>query len=285
MNKRSSFRRSQTFQPTNPSDPFTVPNNYAPTRRSLSIEFPTSPDQSLFGEQINHFSHPHHPISLVNLQDLFTCSGCKERGCGKRFACQKCDFQLHDFCALSPPSLKAHPLHLQHQLVFHSKPKTGGIRWPTCNVCGKATRGFTFRCSFCHFQMHPCCAMLSDQINYPSLHNHPLYLLPSLASDDQLNVTCRDCNRKRSGRLYGCRACDYHLHAVCAKDLINGLKVNGIRNSDQKTSVLGPAMRFASLAVSEFIGGLIDGIGEGVGEALVQNVARSGGPTSITRRI
>ena len=125
MNKRSSFRRSQTFQPTNTSDPFTVPNNYAPPRRSLSIEFPTSPDQSLFGEQMNHFTHPHHPISLVNLQDLFTCSGCKERGAGKRFTCQKCDFQLHDFCALSPSLLKAHPLHLQHQLVFHSKPKTG----------------------------------------------------------------------------------------------------------------------------------------------------------------
>ncbi|KVI07643.1 uncharacterized protein LOC112507284 [Cynara cardunculus var. scolymus] len=283
MNKRSSFRRSQTFQPTN-SDPFRV-TNAVPPRKSLSIEFPTSPDQSLFEEQMNHFTHPHHPISLVNLQEAFTCSGCKERGAGKRFACQKCDFQLHDFCALSPPFLKAHPLHLQHQLVFHSKPKTGGIRWPTCNVCGKSTRGFTFRCSFCHFQMHPCCAMLSDQINYPSLHNHPLYLLPSLASsDDQLNFICRYCNRKRSGRLYSCKVCDYHLHAVCAKDLINGLKVNGIKNSE-KASILGPAMRFASQAVAEFIGGLIDGIGEGVGEALVQDVARSTGGRNRTPRI
>lgn len=57
--------------------------------------------------------------------------------------------------------------------------------------------------------------------------------------------------------------------------MINGLRVNGIKNSE-KPSVLGPAVRFASQAVAEFIGGLIDGIGEGVGEALVQNVTRSG---------
>lgn len=44
--------------------------------------------------------------------------------------------------------------------------------------------------------------------------------------------------------------------------------------------MLGPAVRFASQAVIEFFGGLIDGIGEGVGEALVQNVTRSGGRKS-----
>ncbi|KAL8211496.1 hypothetical protein R6Q57_005933 [Mikania cordata] len=264
INRRSSFRSmSQTFQPLD--DRF---------KKSVSLQFPTSPDaDSLFGDQqmMHHFTHSKHPIALVNLPDRFTCSGCKERGAGKRFVCQKCDFQLHDFCGLSPPLLKAHPLHVHHQLVFYPKPKTGGIRWPTCNVCGKPTKGFMFRCNLCHFQMHPCCAMLSDQINYPFLHTHPLNLLPP---DDQLGSACRECNRKRSGRLYGCRVCDYHLHAVCAKDLINGLKVNG---TSESPSMLGPAVRFASQAVIEFIGGLIDGIGEGVGQALVQNVTRSAG--------
>ncbi|KAI3797098.1 hypothetical protein L1987_39789 [Smallanthus sonchifolius] len=242
------------------------------------LEFPTSPDAFEDLQTMHHFSHSHHPIALVSLQDPFTCSGCKERGAGKRFACHKCDFQLHDFCALSPPLLEAHPLHVHHQLLFYSKPKTGGIRWSTCNVCGKPNKGFMFKCNFCHFQMHPCCAMLSDQINYPSLHTHPLNLLPPY--HDQLFV-CRECTRKRSGRLYGCRVCGYHLHAVCAKDLINGLKVN----NTEKPSVLGPAVWYASQAVIEFIGGLIDGIGEGVGEALVQNVTRSAGRRNGTRRI
>ncbi|XP_076946124.1 protein VACUOLELESS GAMETOPHYTES [Bidens hawaiensis] len=258
MNKRTMSLTLQ--QPNRSADRF---------KKSFSIDFPTSPDESQ--QTMHHFTHSHHPIALVSLQDPFTCSGCKERGAGKRFACYQCDFQLHDFCALSPPFLKAHPLHVHHQLVFYSKPKPGGIRWPTCNVCGKSTKGFMFKCNFCHFQMHPCCAMLSDQINYPSLHSHPLHLLPP---DDLLSSVCRDCNRKRSGRLYGCRVCYYHLHAVCAKDLINGLKVNGV-TSTQKPGVLVPAVRLASQAVIDFIGGLIDGIGEGVGEALVQNVAKS----------
>lgn len=92
------------------------------TRKSLPVmEFPTSP-QLIFGEEIIHFSHPQHPLSLVNLPDLFTCDGCKEYGSGKRFVCQQCDYQLHDFCGLAPPALKAHPLHSQHSILFHSKP-------------------------------------------------------------------------------------------------------------------------------------------------------------------
>ena len=85
------------------------------------VEFPTSP-QLIFGEEILHFSHPQHPLSMVDLPDLFNCVGCKEYGSGKRFVCQQCDFQLHDFCALAPPALKAHPFHSQHSVLFHSKP-------------------------------------------------------------------------------------------------------------------------------------------------------------------
>lgn len=72
--------------------------------------------------------------------------------------------------------------------------------------------------------------------------------------------------------MYGCTVCDYHLHAVCAKDMINGLQANGIKGP-VKPSMLGAAARLATLVIVEFIGGLIDGIGEGVGQAIVQNVA------------
>lgn len=143
MNKRSSFRKSQTFQPTIYSAPIM---GMGDSRKSHSIEFPTSPDQSLFGEEMHHFSHSQHPIALVTLQDPFTCFGCKERGAGKRFSCQQCDFQLHDFCALSPPVLKAHPLHLQHQLAFHSKPKTGKHQDKGIN--------FTIYLAYSHLKVH-----------------------------------------------------------------------------------------------------------------------------------
>lgn len=117
--------------------------------------------------------------------------------------------------------------------------------------------------------MHPCCAMLSDEMNFP-VHQHKLKLQPPLPSD----YSCGECNRERSGRMYRCTtACDYHLHAVCAKDMINGLEANGIKKSG-KHSMLGPTARFASQIVIHFIGGLLEGVGQTVGQVLVQDIAR-----------
>ncbi|KAI3465502.1 hypothetical protein Pfo_022165 [Paulownia fortunei] len=245
----------------------------SPAKNSQLKEFPTSP-QTAVGEEITHYTHSKHPLTEVTLAELFTCAGCKEYGAGKRFACQQCEFQLHEFCAFSPPILKNHPLHGQHQLVFHSKPKSAGISWPRCDVCGKSTKGFTFRCRACNFQMHPCCAKLSTEINFP-VHPHPLRLLPAINTSSTANngVTCGECKKRRSGRMYRCKVCDYHLHAVCAKALINGLQDNGIP-TPEKPSALGTAARLASQVVIEFIGGLFEGFGEGVAEALVQNIVR-----------
>ena len=88
-----------------------------------SPSYPMSP-QLISGEEMIHFSHPKHPLLLLNHPDRFTCAGCKEYGAGMRFSCKQCDFQLHDFCGSAPPALKAHPLHCQHQLVLFSKPGT-----------------------------------------------------------------------------------------------------------------------------------------------------------------
>ncbi|KAG9128832.1 hypothetical protein Leryth_009593 [Lithospermum erythrorhizon] len=243
-------------------------------------EFPTSP-QPVVGEEIVHYSHLKHPLVEVTLQELFTCAGCKEYGAGKRYACQQCEFQLHDFCAFSPPTLKDHPLHGQHQLVFHAKPKQvkAGITWPRCDVCSKSLKGFVFRCRACNFQMHPCCAMLSHEMKL-SVHQHTLKLLPptinttSSSADSNPAIVCGECKKKRSGRVYRCSECnDYYLHAICAKAFLNGLQENGIY-PPAKPSMISTAARVASQVVIEFIGGFLDGIGEGVGEALVQNIGR-----------
>ncbi|XP_059636318.1 protein VACUOLELESS GAMETOPHYTES-like [Cornus florida] len=246
---------------------------YLPKKPFNSVEFPSSPPPTK-GEEIFHSSHP-HSLEEFESRDPFTCSGCKERGAGRRFRCQQCDFRLHDFCALSPPALKNHPLHGQHQLLFHSKSKPGGLMGPRCDVCGKPTRGFTFRCNACSFQMHPCCAMLSTEKNFKKYHPHTLKLLPAMApSNGESGFACGECKRKRSGRVYHCTVCDYNLHAACAKNMINGLRDNGINETAEtpSSSMFGMAARLATNVVVGFIGGLIDGIGESVGEALVQSV-------------
>ncbi|KAM1127198.1 hypothetical protein ACFX13_038000 [Malus domestica] len=267
------LKRSESTPPQ--SQPTNLDNIVPRNNNSPLVEFPTS--QLIFGEERLHFGHPQHPLSQVILPDLFTCAGCKEDGAGKRFICQLCDFQLHDFCALAPPALNNHPFHIQHQLVFYSKAVKGGIAQSKCDICHKPSKGYAFRCSACSFQMHPCCAMLSSEINLQT-HPHTLRLL-SAADSSSRSFVCGECRRRRSGRVYHCTVCDYHLHAVCAKNMINGLQENGLKGRE-KPSVLGTAARLASQVVTEFIGGLIEGLGEGVAEVLVQDIARSGRPNA-----
>ncbi|KAK9928539.1 hypothetical protein M0R45_025669 [Rubus argutus] len=281
-NNKPTLKKTRTFLLTK-SDSIQVPAAYYEPmervpKRSASLRFPTSP-QLVLGEEMLHFSHPQHPLSQVNLPDLFTCAGCKEYGAGKRFTCQQCNYQLHDFCALAPPALKSHPFHCQHQLLFYSRPVKGGIAQSKCDVCSKPIKGYAFRCNACSFQMHPCCAMLSSEMSLQSVHPHTLKLLPAptaLSSGSDPSFVCVECRRKRSGtRVYHCTVCDYHLHAVCAKNMINGLHENGIKNRE-KPSMFGTAARLASQVVKEFIGGLIEGLGEGVADVFVQDITRSG---------
>ncbi|CAN8292158.1 unnamed protein product [Cochlearia groenlandica] len=254
------------------------------TEKPQRPRFPVSP-QLMQGEELVHFGHPQHVLVKVDLPDIYTCVGCKEEGSGIRYVCQECDYQLHEFCALAPPLLKSHPFHYQHQLLFFAKPAKGGIMKSKCDICGRSPKGYTFRCKACNFQMHPGCAMLSPSLSSSSLHRHPLKLLPSSSSnstgggDYSGGFLCGECKRgKRVGRVYRCTVCDYHLHAVCAKDAaVNGLRANGYKGRDKSPAVLGTAARLASQVVIDFLGGIIDGIGEGVGEAILDGVTRGGG--------
>ncbi|KAJ0987137.1 hypothetical protein J5N97_005493 [Dioscorea zingiberensis] len=249
-----------------------------PSLRTPPMEVMTTMAKPNQGGEIFHFSHPQHPLVPFNLPYLFTCIGCKEYGAGMRFRCQICDFELHDFCALAPPSLIDHPFHMQHQLIFFTKP--GGFLRSKCDICSKATKGYAFHCTICGFSMHPCCATMYGEMNLP-VHEHPLISLsPTLkysssgGGDSGLFFRCQVCNRKRSGQFYGCIICQYYVHAICAKDMVNGLYVHGIK-PPKKQNKLGAAARLATHALFGIIGGLIEGIGEGIGEALIDNIGRS----------
>ncbi|KAF8014975.1 hypothetical protein BT93_H0695 [Corymbia citriodora subsp. variegata] len=280
--REHSFERSQTTEKLAsppPPQPTTLPSSsltaFDPRKPPL-VEFPMSP-QLFLGEEIIHASHPRHHLSKINLPDLFTCAGCREDGAGKRYTCQECDFHLHEFCALASPNqvLKSHPFHYQHDLFFHSKPAKSGIAKSRCDVCGKPIKGYAFRCGTCSFEMHPCCEMLPEDIVVLN-HPHTLQLLPPTAlSSVDPRFICGECRRKRSGRVYGCTACDYYLHAVCAKSIVNGLHDNGIKERE-KPSMLEAAGRLVSKVVSVFFGGLAESLGEGVGQVLVQNFAQGG---------
>lgn len=119
MRAKSRMNSSRTFKRSGSTD---QPSSSSYSSFPPAVEFPAASPQLILGEEITHFSHP-HPLSKIDLRDLFTCAGCKEYGAGRRFACQlQCDYQLHDFCGSAPQTLKSHPLHHQHPLAFHHKP-------------------------------------------------------------------------------------------------------------------------------------------------------------------
>ncbi|KAK9270222.1 hypothetical protein L1049_025798 [Liquidambar formosana] len=276
MMSNESYTKPQTFHLNKSSsmELATSPRStIVPAGKSSSIEFPTS--HPLMGEEFFHDNHRQHPLAPVSLTDLFTCTGCREYGAGKRFICRQCDFQLHEFCALAPSVLKGHPLHYQHQLFFNYKQVKGGIVRSKCDICGKPSKGYHFQCSACSFLMHPCCAMLSAEIKV-AVHPHSLKLLsPGVTSggSGEPGFSCGECKKKRLGRVYGCGVCDYHLHAVCAKNMVNGLHANNIKDRENR-GMLGTAARLASQVVIGFLGGLIEGLGDGVGQVLVQNIGK-----------
>ncbi|KAL5707333.1 hypothetical protein ACHQM5_025392 [Ranunculus cassubicifolius] len=245
-------------------------SNASPTSTPTLIKLSASPIKG--GEEVIHFGHPQHPLMEASFPYIFTCMGCKEYGAGKRFKCKTCDLDFHDFCVLAPPSIQRHPFHSHHQLIFYTKPGNGFIR-SRCDICAKATRGYAYRCNTCNFEMHPCCSKLFQEMDFSVAHPHTLKLLPPATSD--YSFGCGECNKKRPGRVYGCRVCsEYHLHAVCAKDMINGLHANGIVPPEKTGTMFGAAARLASHVIMGFLGGIIEGIGEGVGEVLVENVGR-----------
>ncbi|KAL5206129.1 hypothetical protein ABZP36_034338 [Zizania latifolia] len=235
--------------------------------------------------EIVHFSHPEHRLALFDFPYLFMCMGCKEYGAGRRFLCQLCGFQLHEFCAMAPPSVHDHPFHPNHRhLLFFVKP--GGFLRCKCDICGKSVKGFSYRCASCSFDMHPCCAAMGRRMELPAAHEHPLMLAEEGregggGGGDSVETSfvcqiCRRQRRRRSVHVYQCLPCGYYLHARCAKDVVNGLYAHGVV-PPEKSNVLVAAAKVTINALFGVIGGLIEGIGEGIGEALVENFSRSRG--------
>ncbi|KAF4365381.1 hypothetical protein F8388_012527 [Cannabis sativa] len=113
----------------------------AEKRGQYSPAYPPRSPQLISGEEMIHFSHPQHPLSLLNLPDRFTCAACKERGAGNRYSCLQCNFQLHDFCGSAFPSIKSHYLHSQHQLLLFSKParQSKGLHTDATHAASKCT--------------------------------------------------------------------------------------------------------------------------------------------------
>ncbi|KAK4796728.1 hypothetical protein SAY86_029054 [Trapa natans] len=100
-------------------------------------------------------------------------------GTGKRFRCEMCNFNLHEYCATCPTTLSSFlhegPGH-QLKLVLRRPPLPGQDANRICNICNIRIEGFFYQCVSCEFDVHPGCNWLPQQVNHTIDQNHPLTL-------------------------------------------------------------------------------------------------------------
>ncbi|KAK9667120.1 hypothetical protein RND81_14G234300 [Saponaria officinalis] len=147
------------------------------------LEFETSQQNIInninsITEIINHFSHVHPLMYAEADYASFSCNSCAGRGCGKRYHCSLCKFDLHKVCAQTPLTWLVHNMgpseidtfggvcrevvsttfaHPGHDLVTEYKRRSY-----TCDHCNNSGNGLRFRCHACDgddgVEFHKACA-------------------------------------------------------------------------------------------------------------------------------
>ncbi|KAL8507843.1 hypothetical protein ACS0TY_018400 [Phlomoides rotata] len=159
---------------------------------------------------IDHFFHEGHPLKPVDSDKQFLCDGCKTLGTGKRYRCNGCDFDLHDYCRTCPRLLSSfmHPHSLT--LVFRRPQQSRQIN-RICDVCRDPVEGMFFRCKECEFDVHPVCTKLPEKLNHALHSTHPL----TLQSSNLVPKFCAVCKNSCQGWQYRCEICNFDIHLGC----------------------------------------------------------------------
>lgn len=165
---------------------------------------------------IDHFSHQ-HPLDPWKLpvEGKAKCCAC-EGPCTEQFyGCEECLFFLHKQCAELPRERK-HPLHPPHDLKLSDTANYLGQIY--CDACRKRSRGFTYRCDECDFDLDIGCANKDESGGKKSIshfsHEHEL----TLEEDDTVQEDwCKACEKRGTSPAYVCKECGYFLHESCAE--------------------------------------------------------------------
>ncbi|OWM67331.1 uncharacterized protein LOC116207081 [Punica granatum] len=161
---------------------------------------------------LQHPTHPHALIRRVLSENCsINCYFCWQLIQGSAYCCQEsCEYYLHESCALMelPLLILQHPFHPQHPL--------------------KLTPNTRYSCGNCEYSMDLVLAVATlppenkdeeeesreeDMIQHVA-HDHPL---SSFSIKMPEWIPCRGCWLKKSGRVYGCRQCQFLVHESCAQ--------------------------------------------------------------------
>ncbi|KAM0020422.1 putative chromatin regulator PHD family [Helianthus debilis subsp. tardiflorus] len=179
-----------------------------------------------YESSITHDSHE-HPLILVDAQcnDIATmnendssCNAClvsivENTSFYKcKFNGQGCNFLLHEWCTRLPPEIKGHKYHQEHTLRLDRYTFSRFV----CGVCDKYSNGFAYWCVQCGYTIDVWCAFTRAKITHKSHPNHLLSRNCGFASEDDYCRMCLSGFTADNNILFGCDACEFHLHAGCA---------------------------------------------------------------------
>ncbi|KAJ6870467.1 hypothetical protein NC652_036188 [Populus alba x Populus x berolinensis] len=205
---------------------------YPPLRYSFNLaylsltsaqhpSFPALSSERARDMEVEHFSHPDHPLILINQVlgyscELVICSGCEGPIWGPCYSCTSCYFFLHKKCAELPNEIKRrihprHPLHLLAKSPYEGK--------YLCDRCAKTFNCFVYHCSICKFDLDIKCAFPPGFFEVDSQFAHKDH--PLILNEEQEylgeGVMCSLCNEPMSGPSYSCTSCNFFLHKKCAE--------------------------------------------------------------------
>ncbi|KAH7387980.1 hypothetical protein KP509_16G051800 [Ceratopteris richardii] len=111
---------------------------------------------------IRHSTHPHtlelrRRIPSVHGKTL-RCSGCRGTVSGQVYECDRCEFRLHQACAVLPDQL-THGEHQEHRLrqKIFSRESSQNVHGAPCHGCGQLVKGWDMCCDICDVHFHPPC--------------------------------------------------------------------------------------------------------------------------------
>ncbi|KAL0007239.1 hypothetical protein SO802_008741 [Lithocarpus litseifolius] len=194
--------------------------------------------------EIEHPSHPQHTLTLVALQQPYSCNGCMQRGFRlgdiSCYECKQCDFHLHEECAM-PESYAFHKFFKTYKFKFVENVQ--GER--RCDACGKDVLGFVYQSQCQHkdpYDLHPCCMKLQPTLNVDGVK---LCLRKKVSS----RLKCLLCGSKNiaenlEGWSYESNCGQYCYHVKCVEDIFLENWKKG-QTSDTGLQIMVPNMEDA----------------------------------------
>ncbi|KAJ0261385.1 Cysteine/Histidine-rich C1 domain family protein [Hirschfeldia incana] len=168
--------------------------------------------------QINHPTHPQHPLLLVNDSSpyVYYCDICGEFIWPPFYSCSTCEFNVSLTCGIKPPSSAIeHPLCHDHPLVLLKDREEKS----SCEVCMEYIgRSPSYLCHECSLYFHLDCANLSKEVNHPCHSNHPVKLIASENLMDDAKKICFSCEKQPEKVIYHCSTCNFNICLDCSKD-------------------------------------------------------------------